>query len=160
MSQHADNEGRTCWICLDGGTDEGGRSLVRECSCRGSAGYVHASCLIGYAQHKTKVNYESHPIINNLKHAMHFRQPWEVCPNCEQYYDDKGCLSQELASAFVAFVEENYEDNIAYNLEALLLKLEAQSRKSNIDVTLNIGISNIVDATQNIGSEMISIIEQ
>ena len=54
MSHHADNEGRTCWICLDGGTDEGGRSLVRECSCRGSAGYVHTSCLIGYVQHKTK----------------------------------------------------------------------------------------------------------
>ena len=104
MSQHADNEGRTCWICLDGGSDEDGKPLVRECSCRGSAGYVHASCLIGYAEHKTKVDYESLPAIRNTKHAMKFREPWEKCSNCEQFYDVKGRLAVDLADAFVDFV--------------------------------------------------------
>jgi len=111
MSHHADNEGRTCWICLDGGSDEDGKPLLRECSCRGSAGYVHASCLIGYAEHKTKVDYESLPAIRNTKHAMKFREPWEKCSNCEQFYDVKGRLAVDLADAFVDFVEWNYTNN-------------------------------------------------
>ena len=154
MSQHADNEGRTCWICLDGGTDEGGRSLLRECSCRGSAGYVHTSCLIGYAQHKTKNDYESQPAIKSYEHAMKFRQPWEECPNCNQYYDDlkggceqfygaKGRLVVDLADAFVDFVEWNYADNISYILESLFLNLEVQSRKGNFDATVKIGTKMI-----------------
>ena len=131
----------TCWICLDGGPDEKGKPLVRECSCRGGAGYVHTSCLISYAQHKTKKDYDynSPPNIENFKHAMKFRRPWEMCPNCNQFYDEEGCLAEDLATAFVDFVEENYEDNIPHILEALLLKLETQSRKNNIDATLNIG---------------------
>ena len=32
----------TCWVCLE---SEGGE-LLRGCSCRGSAGYVHASCIV------------------------------------------------------------------------------------------------------------------
>ena len=46
-----------------------------------------------------------------------------------QYYAHKGYLSRELASAFVEFAEENYEYNTAYNLEALLLKLESLNKK-------------------------------
>ena len=38
----ADTAGQTCYICLDGATEEG---LVRGCSCRGSSGFAHISCL-------------------------------------------------------------------------------------------------------------------
>jgi len=139
----------TCWICLDSGPDKDGKPLVRECSCRGSDAYVHISCKIGHAQQKTKINYESQPIIESHEHAMKFREPWEKCPHCEQYYDDKGTLPRELATAFVAFVEENYADNIPYILEALFLKLEAfnMARRHGIEC---------VEA----GSKLLSLIDQ
>jgi len=143
----ADASTLTCWICLNGGTDKDGKSLVQECSCRGSAGYVHASCLIGYAQHETKVDYESQPAIKSYERAMQFRKPWEECPNCLQYYDDKGTLPRELASAFAAFVEENYAGNIHHNLETLLLKLESLNRKGTEE-----GLAT--------GSKMLSLIDQ
>ena len=36
--------GKTCYICLEGD------NLVRGCSCRGEAGYVHLSCLVRQAE--------------------------------------------------------------------------------------------------------------
>jgi len=129
-----------------GGPDDYGKPLFRECSCRGSAGHVHISCLIGYALRKTKKDYESQPIIKSYEHAMKFREPWEKCSNCKQFYDDKGYLYRVLASAFVVFVKRNYADNIHYNLEALLLKLECFNRKGTEGLA--------------IGSKMISMINQ
>jgi len=146
MAHHADNDGRTCWICLDDGPDDYGKPLFRECSCRGSAGYVHISCLFSYALRKTKEDYESQPIIKSYKHAMKLREPWEKCPNCEQF-DGKGYLSRILASVFVDFVEETYEDNIPYMLEALLLKLESFIKGKGSE-----GLAT--------GSKMLSLIDQ
>ena len=42
-----DTVGQTCYICLDGGAEEG---LVRGCSCRGASGFVHVSCLAKQAK--------------------------------------------------------------------------------------------------------------
>jgi len=42
----------TCYICLDDGPDELGGEVMRDCSCRGSAGYVHLSCAVKYAEQK------------------------------------------------------------------------------------------------------------
>ena len=43
-------EGAACYICLDGGPDEGGKPPLRDCSCHDDAmGFVHPSCLVGYA---------------------------------------------------------------------------------------------------------------
>ena len=41
-----------CWICLDADSDEHGTPR-RDCSCRGTAGYVHVSCLIDMAGKKS-----------------------------------------------------------------------------------------------------------
>ena len=43
----ADTEGQTCYICFEGGSDEG---LVRMCACRGGNGFVHVSCLAEQAK--------------------------------------------------------------------------------------------------------------
>ena len=42
-----DTEGQSCYICLEDGSEEG---LVRGCSCRGTAGFAHVSCLVRQAQ--------------------------------------------------------------------------------------------------------------
>ena len=43
----------TCYICMDG-LDEVGKPAVRDCSCRGTAGYAHVSCIVKYAAQKIK----------------------------------------------------------------------------------------------------------
>lgn len=44
-----------CRICLEDGSDDGSKLLLRSCACRGSAGYqyAHMSCLINCAHHKS-----------------------------------------------------------------------------------------------------------
>ena len=129
-SNNVSNEDESsCWICLDDGADEGGNPLVRDCSCRGSLGLVHLSCLIEYAKHKTELKYDGRGAIKSSRAAaMKFRKPWEYCPCCLQWYG--GNILHNLAAEFAAFVEEKYADNKSYILEALLLKLEAaQERK-------------------------------
>ena len=48
----------SCWICLEEGPDETGAPLVRDCSCRGSAGFAHLSCLVKYAETQSKNAFE------------------------------------------------------------------------------------------------------
>ena len=49
------HSGAVCWICLDGGVDDMGKPIVRDCACRGSdAGFAHASCIIKYAKQKSE----------------------------------------------------------------------------------------------------------
>ena len=43
-----DTAGQTCYICYGEGDEE--ESLVRGCSCRGTAGFAHLSCLARQAQ--------------------------------------------------------------------------------------------------------------
>ena len=46
-----DSDTPCCFICL-GGTEESGEPLTRECSCRGTMGYVHRSCLVKFMGEK------------------------------------------------------------------------------------------------------------
>ena len=50
-------DGAFCWICHEGakewpGDQPGFQELNRDCSCRGSSGYSHWSCLVQYAANK------------------------------------------------------------------------------------------------------------
>ena len=62
-----DTEGQTCYICLEGGSEEG---LVRGCSCRGAAGVAHVSCLARQAQVAAERTFDR----------------WHTCSLCEQQY--------------------------------------------------------------------------
>ena len=104
----------TCYICLDDGPDELGGEVMRDCSCRGSAGYVHLSCAIKYAEQK----YESSRILKAKK-----QNPWKECPNCHQVYT--GTLAIDMAKQYVTFVEENYQRNHTLILSALVTRLES-----------------------------------
>ena len=89
----------SCYICLDEGPDEAGKPLVRDCSCRGdTAGFAHLSCIIEYAEQKSKQAADS-----DLKA---FATPWEECNNCHQPFQNQVTL--DLSSAFVSFAEEAY----------------------------------------------------
>ena len=89
-----------CWICLDGGADDTGKPIVRDCACRGNdAGFAHTSCIIKYAEKKC----EQFSIDSQI---FEFTAPWEICPNCNQSYQND--LSVHIADAFVSFAKRSY----------------------------------------------------
>jgi hypothetical protein len=101
-----------CYLCLDGGADE---PLRRDCACRGTdAGFVHLSCLAGYAASKSK----------QASGMIEFRKPWRDCPSCHQEYQNE--LRINIASKFVSFVRMQYpRDDTQKQVESLNLKLRA-----------------------------------
>ena len=130
-----------CYLCLDGGVDETDQPLRRDCSCRGTdAGYVHLSCLTGYAETKSI-----------RAHGMNqFSDPWRVCPSCNQVYQNE--LAIDIATKFVSFVRGQYPDNTHRQVEALNVKLRALNsmfgrlqprQKREFGVTANVLLSLI-----------------
>jgi tetratricopeptide (TPR) repeat protein len=74
-----DTKGQTCYICtqaLHWKTKEG---LVRGCSCRGTAGFAHVSCLVEQAKILVAEAEE-----NNKVSQWH---RWHTCSLCEQEYN-------------------------------------------------------------------------
>ncbi|CAH0372058.1 unnamed protein product [Pelagomonas calceolata] len=74
-----DTKGQTCYICtqaLHWKTKEG---LVRGCSCRGTAGFAHVSCLAEQAKILV-ADAEERNLDDNKWHR------WHTCSLCEQNY--------------------------------------------------------------------------
>lgn len=121
-------DGASCWICLDDGLDEEGKPLIRECSCRGNAGFAHLSCIVKYAKVKSE---------RAGRDMGAFEQYWETCPNCDQNY--RGQVAQDLSSAFVQFAEAAYDqpgnddlDKIKV-LTALRLNIDVRTKNLEFD---------------------------
>ena len=75
-----DTKGQTCYVCtqaLHWKTKEG---LVRGCSCRGTAGFAHVSCL---AEQAKLLNDEGEE--NNLSPEGRWER-WRTCSLCKQDY--------------------------------------------------------------------------
>ena len=75
-----DTKGQTCYICtqaLHWKTKEG---LVRGCACRGTAGFVHLSCLAEQAKILVAEGLE-----NNLAFDERWDR-WHMCSLCKQRY--------------------------------------------------------------------------
>ncbi len=78
-----DTKGQTCYICtqaLHWKTKEG---LVRGCSCRGTAGFAHVSCLAEQAKILVAEAQENN-LGNKVVHERFAR--WHTCGLCEQGY--------------------------------------------------------------------------
>jgi hypothetical protein len=110
----SDSEAAVCYLCLDGGDDEAGQPMRRDCACRGTdAGFVHLSCLTNYAETKSV-----------QAHGMReFVTPWCTCPSCHQDYQNE--LAIDIATKFVSFVRRQYPDNTQRQVESLYVKLSA-----------------------------------
>ena len=83
-------------MCLDGGVDEAGQQVRRDCACPGTdAGFVHLSCLTNYATAKNK-GWDGHNIsINDTDQLI---KP--VCPNCHKMYQNE--LAIDIANEYVS----------------------------------------------------------
>jgi hypothetical protein len=107
-----DDDGAVCYLCLDGGVDESGQPLRRDCACRGTdAGFVHLACLAEYAETKSKQAHDMNQFI----------KPWQVCPGCHQKYQNE--LAIDIANKFVSFVRRQYPGDTQMQVEALYVKL-------------------------------------
>jgi len=88
-----DDSAPVCYLCLDGGADETGQPLRRDCACRGTdAGFVHLSCLVGFAETKSKQASGMNKFVN----------PWLFCTSCHQEYQNDlthlECLAEYAAA--------------------------------------------------------------
>jgi hypothetical protein len=116
-----DNGEAVCYLCLDGGLDDAGQSLRRDCACRGTdAGFVHLACLTDYAETKSKQSRDMKEFVN----------PWETCPGCHQEYQNE--LAVDIATKFVSFVRRQYPDDTKRLVESLYLKLYALNNMLNM----------------------------
>ena len=114
LASSEDDGAAVCYLCLDGGDDDAGQPLRRDCACRGSdAGFVHLSCLTNYAATKSE----------QARGVDDFVKPWRVCPSCHQSYQNE--LAIDIANKFVTFVKGQYPDDTQMQVESLYVKLHA-----------------------------------
>jgi len=88
----------TCYICLEG-DGSGRRPLLRDCSCRGSAGWVHFDCLVQYAEKKSEALFEKGRYSPN-----ELGDVWGVCYTCKQEFQND--LFVAMATRYANFIEE------------------------------------------------------
>jgi hypothetical protein len=146
-----DDEEAVCYLCLDGGVNKSDQPLQRDCACRGTdAGFVHLACLTNYLAAKSV----------QARDTTEFREPWYICPNCHQYYQNE--LAVDIASKFVSFVRRQYPDDTQSQVEALHLKLAAlidildglqPVQKREAGVTANVLLS-LIDRIKTEGSPL------
>jgi hypothetical protein len=111
-----------CWLCLEEGQDESGAPLVRDCSCRGTSGFAHLSCIVGYAENKGR----------QVRTKTGVRKLFEKCPGCNQQYQNS--LKRQLRKAQLEFVERGKESLSTRFTKSELNLLHARALKIRLDV--------------------------
>lgn len=100
MASNAADDAPCCWLCHEEG--QSGKPLVRKCSCRGSTGFAHLSCIVDYAE------YQGKKALLNDNLAESITKAFDICPNCGQEY--QGLVEYELKKAAVDFAEKEFKD--------------------------------------------------
>ena len=90
----AATEGQACYICMDDGAEEG---LVRGCSCRGSSGFAHISCLARQANIQFGQHLAANQRSNDTRDVF---LRWVDCRLCEQTFH--GPVAKAMARACVS----------------------------------------------------------
>ena len=88
----------SCYICLEDGTDSEGQPLLRDCACRGEAGWAHVACLAKYAVSKiTEAR-------RKPDHSVDAAAVWKNCILCKTPY------VQNMGLAMAEACVKHYED--------------------------------------------------
>ena len=111
-----------CWLCLGDGQDASGMPLTRNCSCRGSSGFAHLSCIIRYAEIDGRNSFQS---TGNIGAAF------QECPNCKQEFQND--LRYHLERARVSFIEKEFSNDHMVHLRALIHRMRVLDVKSDVD---------------------------
>ena len=98
------SEGACCWICLGEGDDEQGMPLMRECACRGDAGFSHPLCIAKYCRQKCdRIDAGSRNVQASLEN-------WADCHNCKMQH--RGLLGLGLAEAHMLAVKNKMPNDL------------------------------------------------
>ena len=141
-----------CWICLEGGSDDTGKPLVRDCACRGSdAGFAHMSCIIKYAQKKCEQA--------SIDDISEFITPWRTCPTYLQSYQND--LAIRIADEFVSFAKKSY----GYPGNELVEKVKVmvalrQQINSNLSATSGRETMDAKDKIENLIHKLLAMVVQ
>ena len=80
----------SCYVCLEHSTDR--KPLLRNCACRGDAGWAHVACLAEFAASKTtEARRENGPLIN-------IAPCWDNCILCKTPHQQNVALAMAEAS--------------------------------------------------------------
>jgi len=109
-----DTKGQTCYICTEAVHWKTKEGLVRECACRGTAGFAHMSCLAEQAKILV-AEVEETNLDDKVKNAR-FSQ-WHTCSLYEQlhYGVVKCALGWACWKTYVGRPEENGPRRLAIN---------------------------------------------
>ena len=152
-----DTKGQTCYICtqaLHWKTKEG---LVRMCSCRGTSGFVHVSCLAEQARILVAEGEENN--VDNKASDERWAR-WRNCRLCGQDYHGPVllALSWSCWKTYLDRPETNFERGAALNAVGIALMNYPVNRweeaievfKSVLDVSQRIGVHEVnLLATEN-----------
>ena len=110
-----DTKGQTCYICTQAVHWKTKEGLVRGCSCRGTAGVAHVSCLAEQA----KILYaeaEENNLGVKVKNERFSR--WHACSLCEQGYHGvvRGALGWACWKTYVGRLETDWARQMAINM--------------------------------------------
>jgi len=111
----------SCYICLEDGTDSEGQPLLRNCACRGEAGWAHVACLANFADNKTM------EAQRKQDHSIDISSFWNTCILCKTSHMQNMALA--MADAFV----KKYEHSDIIGLRFASLNSLARSRYNNED---------------------------
>ena len=90
LASAEDAAGQRCYICREAVGPDTNEGLVRGCSCRGTAGFVHVSCLAEQAKILMGEAEENNLDVKVL-HARFKR--WYMCSLCEQMHHGVVCCA-------------------------------------------------------------------
>mmetsp|Transcript_33014 Transcript_33014/g.97417 ORF Transcript_33014/g.97417 Transcript_33014/m.97417 type:complete len:274 (+) Transcript_33014:558-1379(+) len=126
----------TCWICLDEGTDD--RPLRRDCSCRGSAGYAHQQCLVGFATVKLdstlkKLNEVAEGNATPDENGSHLIDSFLTCANCKQSHQRQ--LFVDMTLEYSTALKSRLPDNHQARYTARLCVASAYTQNFMLDST-------------------------
>jgi len=139
-----------CWLCLEEeGQDESGSGapLVRDCSCRGTSGFAHLSCIIGYAENKGRQAWTKTDVT----------ELFEKCHGCNQQYQNS--LNHQLRKAQLEFVEREKESLSTRFTKSELNRLYARALASRLNV-LNGQEEEDIRKGEDICSKLLSLFEE
>ena len=151
----ADTKGQTCYICTEALHWKTKEGLVRMCSCRGTAGFVHVSCLAEQAKILVAEGEENNMDTKVLSERWN---RWQACRLCGQAHHDEvacalgwacwktnlgrpeGSQLRSLAMMFLAYsLQGAGQDKDALNVFEATLSTELRLRDlSQFDIQVKI----------------------
>jgi hypothetical protein len=96
--------------------------LVRDCSCRGSSGFAHLSCIVRYAESDGR---------NSFQRTGNIGTAFQECPNCKQEFQND--VRYFLERARVLFVEREFNNDHMLHLRVLIHRVRVLDVENETD---------------------------